>query len=181
MPALALGAEPPAPDTMRQPPRRRDERLLTWGLLARAYLWLGVLEAAAAMAAFFFVLRMGGWRFGETLAPDAPLYLLATTACLAAIVVTQVVNVFLCRHDRRSAFGFTAASNPLLLWGIAMEIALILAIVYTPAGQALFGTAPLPAEVWLFLLPLAAPMLVLEEARKALTRRLRPSGDLRSR
>jgi magnesium-transporting ATPase (P-type) len=181
MPALALGAEPPAPDTMRQPPRRRDERLLTWGLLARAYLWLGVLEATAAMAAFFFVLRMGGWRFGETLAPDAPLYLLATTACLAAIVVTQVVNVFLCRHDRRSAFGFTAASNPLLLWGIAMEIALILAIVYTPAGQALFGTAPLPAEVWLFLLPLAAPMLVLEEARKALTRRLRPSGDLRSR
>jgi calcium-translocating P-type ATPase len=170
VPALALGAEAPAQDTMQQPPRRRDERLLTWGLLARAYLWLGPLQAAAAMAAFFFVLNRGGWHYGETLAPTAPLYLEATTACLAAIVLCQVVNVFLCRHDRRSAFAFGLASNPLLLWGVAAEVALLLAIVYTPLGQALFGTAPLSAAAWLFMLPFAAAMLALEEARKAVAR-----------
>lgn len=41
LPALALGAEPPRPETMRGPPRPRHERLLDWRLLARAYLWLG--------------------------------------------------------------------------------------------------------------------------------------------
>jgi calcium-translocating P-type ATPase len=170
VPALALGAEAPAPDTMAQPPRRRDERLLSWALVARAYLWLGLLEAAAAMAAFFFVLHGGGWTYGEALAPSDPLYLEATTACLAAIVVTQMVNVFLCRDDRRSAFAFGLASNPLILWGLAVEAALILAIVYTPLGQALFGTAPLPAAAWAFMVPFALAMLVLEEGRKALAR-----------
>ena len=150
--------------------RLRGERLLTWGLLARAYLWLGMLEATAAMAAFFFVLNGGGWHYGETLAPTAPLYLEATTACLAAIVVMQVVNVFLCRDERRSAFAFGLASNPLLLWGIAIELLLLFAIVYTPLGQALFGTAPLSAAAWLFMLPFAAVMVALEEGRKAVAR-----------
>jgi magnesium-transporting ATPase (P-type) len=129
------------------------------------------------MAAFFFVLNAGSWRYGEVLAPTDPLYLEATTACLAAIVLSQVVNVFLCRDDRRSAFAMGLASNPLLLWGIAVEIVLIFAIVYTPLGQVLFGTAPLPAAAWLVMVPFAVAMVALEEGRKALVRRAgRASG-----
>jgi sodium/potassium-transporting ATPase subunit alpha len=48
---------------------------------------------------------------------------------------------------------------------------LILAIVYTSWGQLIFGTAALPLDAWLFMLPFAAAMLLLEEARKFLTRR----------
>lgn len=170
LPALALGAEAPAPDTMRRPPRPRSERLLDAALLVRAYLWLGMLEATAALAAYFFVLEAGGWRHGDALAARDPLYLQATTACLAAIVVMQVVNVFLCRDPVRSAFSLGLASNPLILWGIAFELALLGAIVYTPWGQALFGTAALPLEIWLCVLPFAAAMLALEEGRKILIR-----------
>jgi calcium-translocating P-type ATPase len=173
LPALALGAEPPAPDTMRRPPRPRTERLLDTALLVRAYLWLGMLEAIAALAAYFFVLERGGWRYGEALAARDPLYLEATTACLAAIVVTQVANVFLCRDPVRPAYSFGLASNPLILWGVAFELALLAAIVYTPWGQALFGTAALPPEVWIFVLPFAAAMLALEEGRKLLRRAFR--------
>ncbi|MEW6324562.1 MAG: cation-transporting P-type ATPase, partial [Nitrospirota bacterium] len=61
VPALGLGAERPETGVMRRPPRARDERLWSWPLIARAYLFLGLMEAAAAMAAFFFVLRGGGW------------------------------------------------------------------------------------------------------------------------
>jgi calcium-translocating P-type ATPase len=168
LPALALGAEKPAADTMQRPPRSRAERLLTWPLAARAYLWLGMMEAAAAMAAFFSVLHASGWQYGEALAPRDPLYLQATAACLAAIVVTQVVNVFMCRDAVRSAFGL--AVNPFILWGVAFEVVLILAIMYTPWGNAIFGTAPIPGAAWLFMLPFAAAMLALEEARKALVR-----------
>jgi sodium/potassium-transporting ATPase subunit alpha len=116
------------------------------------------------------VLDAGGWRYGEALPPDDPLYLQATTACLAAIVVTQVANVFLCRDPVRPALSFGLASNPLILWGIAFELALLAAIVYTPWGQALFGTAALPAAVWLQVLPFAAAMFALEEGRKLLRR-----------
>ena len=171
LPALALGAEKPAPETMRLAPRGAGERLLSWGLVARAYLWLGMFEAAAAMAAYFYVLRSGGWSYGELPGSSDPLYLQATTACLAAIIATQVVNVFLCRDPLRSVFSFGIGSNVLLLWGIAAEIALILAIVYTPLGNTLFGTAPIALEVWIATLPFALAMLLAEELRKFLVRR----------
>ncbi len=177
LPALALGAEPPEAEVMQRPPRSRHERLLSWPLLARAYLWLGPLEAVAAMAAFFFVLRAAGWSYGETLAPGDPLYLQATTACLSAIIVMQVANLFLCRSAREPAFGRRPFANRLMWLGLGVEIALILLIDYTGWGNRLFGTAPIAAEVWLFLLPFAFGMLVLEEARKALMRRLERASD----
>jgi len=171
VPALALGAEKPDPDVMRRPPRARSERLLSWNLVARAYLFLGALEAAAAMTVFLLVLNAAGWQYGETLARTAPLYREATTACLAAIVIAQVMNIFLCRHPLKSAFSFGLFSNPLILLGIAAELGLLLFIVYTPAGNWLFGTAPVGMEVWLVALALAMLMGVFEEARKAWVRR----------
>ncbi|MGR8952604.1 MAG: cation-translocating P-type ATPase, partial [Gammaproteobacteria bacterium] len=173
LPALGLGADPPAPDIMRKPPRARQERLLNAPLLLRAYLFLGVLEAAAAMGAYYYVLQDGGWNWGELLGSRDPLYLQATTACLSAIILMQVVNVFLCKTEGRSVFGAPVFANRLLLWGIAFEIILILVIVYTPWGQLVFGTAPIAPEVWVFMLPSAVGMLLLEEGRKWLILRWR--------
>ena len=101
----------------------------------------------------------------------AELYLTATTACFAAIVVMQVVNVFVCRDARRSVFTSGIFGNRLLLWGIAFEVVLAAAIVYTPPGQEIFGTAPLDVGIWLFMLPFALALLLLEEARKWVVRR----------
>jgi sodium/potassium-transporting ATPase subunit alpha len=50
-------------------------------------------------------------------------------------------------------------------------MALLLAILYTPWGNRLFGTAPLPLEVFLYALPFALLLGVAEEARKWLLRR----------
>jgi magnesium-transporting ATPase (P-type) len=171
LPALALGAEKPDPGVMNRPPRARGERLLSWKLIARAYLFLGVLEAAAALAVFFFVLHAAGWQYGATLARLDPTYLQATTACLATIVMMQVVNVFLCRHPLKSSLANGLFSNPLILLGIAAELGLLLFIVYTPAGNWLFGTAPIGPRVWLAAVSFAALMWALEEARKAWLRR----------
>ena len=170
LPALALGAEKPDPEVMRQPPRPARERLLSWPLLVRAYLWLGPLQALVSLTAFFFVLHLGGWRYGQILAPQDPLYLQATTACLAGIVLAQVVNVFLCRHHRESAFSFSLVGNPLLLTGLALELGLLLAIVFSAPGNVLFGTQAFPAGVWGLILALALVFGALEEGRKALAR-----------
>ena len=167
LPALALGAEKPDPGVMQRPPRRRDERLLSVGLVIRAYLFLGAIEAAAAMAVFFFVLHGAGWQYGEPLAAAAPLYREATTACLLTIVVMQGMNVFLCRHPTRSMFAFGLFSNRLILLGVGAELLLLLFIVYTPTGNWIFGTAPVTGDVWLLALGAAAAMGVFEEARKA--------------
>ncbi len=171
LPALGLGAEKPNPDIMKLPPRSQQEALLNWSLILRAYLFLGPIEAAAAMAAFFYVLHQGGWHYGETFAHNAPLYLQATTATLTAIIVMQVVNVFLCRSDRDTIFARFIFTNGLILWGIVVEIFLILLIDYTPVGNMLFGTAPIAKEIWLFMIPFALGMLILEELRKAVVKK----------
>ena len=173
--ALGLGAERPAPRVMQRPPRPREERLMNWQLALRAYLFLGPLEAAAAMAAFFFVLNVAGWTYGEDLSPRDPIYLQATTACLTAIIVLQIVNVFLCRSASRSVRATGLLGNRLIIWGVILEVAMVLFINYTPWGNWLLSTAPLAGAVWLLLVPFAAGFLVLEEFRKWLVRGRQPA------
>jgi magnesium-transporting ATPase (P-type) len=169
--ALGLGVERPDPEVMQKPPRPQQERLFSLGVALRAYVFLGLIEAVAAMSAFFFVLKSGGWSYGQALASTAPLYLIATTACLSAIIIMQVVNVFLCRSATRSVFVTGVSGNALIAWGVVLEIGLISVIDYTPWGNALLGTSPLPPMVWLFVLPFAGLLFLFEEARKWLVRR----------
>ena len=169
LPALALGAEKPEPEVMQRPPRRSKDRLLTWPLLFRAYLFLGVLEAIAAMSVFFFVLIQGGWRYGRDV--TGALYGQATMACLLTIVITQVVNVFACRSPRKSTFAFGLGENKLILLGIAFELLLVLLIAYTPFGNMVFGTGAVGWQVWGLAACFGVGMLSLEEVRKWLLHR----------
>jgi sodium/potassium-transporting ATPase subunit alpha len=171
VPALALGAEKPAPDIMQRPPRPKNEHLLTKGVLLRAYLFLGVLEAMAGMAAYFFVMYGGGWRWGQPLATTSALYLQATTACFAGIIVTQIANVFACRSANVSIFTLGIFSNRLVLAGIASELLLAAFLIYTPLGNSIFASAPISGFVWLLLIPFAVLLLTLDETRKYVVRR----------
>jgi sodium/potassium-transporting ATPase subunit alpha len=172
--ALGLGVERPNPQVMRRPPRPQRERLLNWPLALRAYLFLGLIEAVASMAAFFFVLYGGGWKYGVSLPLNDPLYLQATTACLSAVIVMQIVNVFLCRSTTRSVFSLGMLGNPLIGWGVILEILLIVLIDYTPWGNLIFATAPISVQAWLFVIPFGIVLFTSEELRKWLVRRMLP-------
>jgi len=166
LPALGLGADPPDPGGMQKAPRPRHEKLLNGALMLRAYLFLGVFEASLALAAYFFVLHQAGWQFGAALAGRDPLYREATTACLSAIIVGQVVNVFLCKHPDQPLLAAPLFNNRLILAGVALESGLILLVEYTSMGQRIFLTAPLGLEVWGFILALAPVMVVGEALRR---------------
>lgn len=171
LPALALGAEKPTKDLMKQPPRDPKERLLSLKLLSRAYLFLGPIEAAAGLFGFFYVLKSGNWQWGEMLPSNNLLYMQATTACLTAIIVTQIANVFACRSFRESIFRIGFFSNSLIFVSIAFEIALQLFIVYHPWGNAIFSTSPISVHIWLLFVPFAVLLFAFEEIRKSLARR----------
>ena len=170
LPAVALGAEPPHSGIMDAPPRPRTERLLNRPLLLRSYAFLGAIEALIAMTAFFGFLLAHGWTWGAGLAWSDALYRQATTMTFAAIVLTQVANVFACRSERLSVFRFSIVSNPLILLGIAVELTLLMLLIYTPFGNYILGTAPLPLSVWISL-ALGAPLLLFaDECRKSIVR-----------
>jgi sodium/potassium-transporting ATPase subunit alpha len=140
-------------------------------LLLRAYVFLGLIEAGIAMGAFFLLLLTQGWTWGMPLDWSDPLYKQATGATFAAIVVAQVANVFACRSDRVSLPRLGWFSNPLLLWGIATELVVLAFILYTPWGNAIFGTSPLPAWIFGPLVLGAIALLLAEESRKFIVNR----------
>jgi calcium-translocating P-type ATPase len=146
LPALALGREPAEPGLMDQPPRPRTTGLLTRAMLIRAWLWLGLLEAALVAGGFLFVLLRAGWSPGDATGAGAPLhhaYLMATTMSFAGITACQVGTAFAARTDRASLREIGVFSNPLLLGGIAFMLVFTASLIYLPPLQSIFQTAAL--------------------------------------
>lgn len=185
IPALALGAEPPETGIMSQPPRASSKPLLDRSLILRAYCFLGAIEAAIGMAAFFWVWRGYGYGLKElqAIAPhilakgaDAAtvaIYAQATTMTLVAIVACQDGNVFACRSERTSILRLGFFSNPSIWLGIAVEWILVFIITQIQPLRGIFSTANLTPSQWLLLLICPPLLLGLEELRKAVLRRQR--------
>ncbi len=171
IPALGLGTERPQSDIMDRPPRSRSERLLSLPILMRAYLFLGLIEAGIAMGAFFLYLNSQGWSWGAPLDWSSPLYREATTVTFAGIVFAQVANVFACRSDHLSIARLGWSSNLLLVWGIVTELTILALVTYTPIGNEIFGTSPLPLWIFAPLVLGALVLLLVEEGRKFLVNR----------
>lgn len=145
-PALALGREPAEPGIMRRKPRARDQSLITPGMLWRAWGLLGTVSAVLVLLGFFLVLIHAGWHLGAPTGPGTSLhdaYLEATTMTFAGIVACQVGTAWAARTERASLWHVGLLSNPLLLWGIAFEVAFTAVLIYLPPLQAVFSTRPL--------------------------------------
>jgi P-type Ca2+ transporter type 2C len=170
-PALALGAERPEPGVMDLPPRNRARHVIDRRLLVRAYVWLGPLQAAFVMAAFFFAYRLAGYDDLLQLPSEGAVYAAAVATALAAVVATQIGNLFTQRSERVSLLRIGLGGNRLLWWGIASEIVIIVAIVYVPFLNNVIGTAPFPAVTWLWLLTGIPLLPAVDEVRKAIRRR----------
>lgn len=172
VPALALGSEPPESGVMDRPPRSLKEHVITPALLRRAYLWLGPLQSLAAMAAFYFQYWTHGyWGQWLDLPASGPLYDSATAMALAAVVSTQIGNLFAHRTERVSAFRYNLFKNSLVWIGIATELILVNLLIYVPLLNRLIGTAPFAPKNWLFLLAWTPSLFLVDEVRKALLRR----------
>ncbi len=179
IPAIGLGREPPDGRVMSQPPRGLGARLLSFALMRRAYLFIGLIEAALSMALFFTVLVLGGWHFGEELSVTSSLYRSATGLTLASIVLMQIGNLVGRRSETSSGLDRGLLANPLFGIGIGLEIAFALAALYAPPIARFLKTGPVPAE--LLALAVAGPLLLFgaDWLRKRLTvGRRRPARGL---
>jgi magnesium-transporting ATPase (P-type) len=103
------------------------------------------------LGGFFFVLLRGGWSPGDAVGSGSALhgtYHEAITMTFAGIVACQIGTALAARTERASLRSVGFFSNPLLLWGIASEIAFLAVLVYAPPLHGVFGTAALgPLEL----------------------------------
>ncbi|MCI0645718.1 MAG: cation-transporting P-type ATPase [Chloroflexi bacterium] len=184
LPALALGLEKPEPKVMNRPPRRRTQPLINSGLVLRA-LWLGLIETALCYLGFLFIYDLAGQPLLPALSvPDelpiaallaipagVALYPLATTVFHAGVVMAQIGNAFTCRTEVERVHRLGWFSNSFLWAAVAMEIFLIVLLIYLPPLTQLFDHAPLPLRYWGWLILYAPALYALDRIRKSIARR----------
>jgi len=174
LPALALSREPAEPGLMDRPPRPRTEGVISRGLLARAWGFLGLLSATLVMAGFFLTLRHAGWQPGAATGPGSALnlgYRQATTVAWLGIVACQVGTAFAVRTDHASLREVGVFSNKPLLAAIAVALAFAALVVYLPPLQGFFGTAALSGGQLATVAPFPLIVWGADEIRRAVVRR----------
>jgi Ca2+-transporting ATPase len=162
LPGLALGTEQPEPDIMQKPPRRRNQALIDAGVLRRAFLWLGPIEALLAFSGFFLVYSLAGRPLVPALNLSGlpvlfnkftphELEILAITMFHAGVVMVQAGNAFAARTETNHGRTLGWFCNRFLLLSVAAEIGLVLVLIYWPPLARLFNHKPLPPAAWLWL------------------------------
>ncbi|OAA64450.1 endoplasmic reticulum calcium P-type ATPase [Niveomyces insectorum RCEF 264] len=184
LPATALSFNPPDHDIMRRPPRKRDEPLISGWLFFR-YLVIGTYVGLATVAgyAWWFMYNPEGpqitfWQlahfhrcpaeFGEI---GCAMFVddrskAATTVSLSILVVIEMLNAMNALSSSESLLTLPLWENMMLVYAIALSMALHFALLYTPFLQTLFSILPLNWNEWKAVLVLSAPVILIDEVLK---------------
>ncbi|WP_231865027.1 MULTISPECIES: cation-translocating P-type ATPase [Sorangium] len=166
LPALALGVEPASPATLHVPPEPPRKPILTRALALRTFFLYGAVEALLGVLAYFGFYWAHGWRPFDSLDPLRGLEREAATMTFVGIVAGQIGCLFAQRDGplrKRLAFW----SNPWVAAGLAIEVALTIALLYVPGLNRLFAMVPVGSAWLLWLLGGAAVMVLVDALRRA--------------
>ena len=157
LPALALGVDPAEPGVMARRPRKLHESILT-GRVQLGILGQGVVMTAACLSLFYLVApRLPGTNPG-----------VERTMLFCALVLTQLLHAFDFRSATATVWRPSSLRNRWLVLGTVGSLALQGLVVYWPAAQAVFRTAPLSAVHWLAVAGTAVAAVAVMDAAKLL-------------
>jgi magnesium-transporting ATPase (P-type) len=97
---------------------------------------------------------------------------MGTTAVLVGIMAGQLGNLLSTRTGLHSVFSSNPLKNVWIPLGILVQLVMLAAVVYAPFLQPIFGTAALNPEYWVYLYILALGVILLEEIRKYVTKKI---------
>ena len=160
-PALALGVDPTEPDVMDQPPRGSREPLLTRRRIV-SLLVMGLVMAAGTC----WVLTTAPDLFPGSAADPH----FATTMAFTTFVFFQAFNLLNVRSERRSVFSLSTFTNRSIWVSLGAVVVLQILVVQSQLLEGLFDTTGLTSPQWFLCVLVAASVLVVSEAAKAVDR-----------
>jgi Ca2+-transporting ATPase len=155
-PGLALSAEPAERDVMERPPRPSAEGIFTGSMITHIF-WVGLAIGGLTLAT-------EAWATGQGL----PHW---QTMVFTVLVVAQLFHSMAIRSERYSLFSIGIFSNPALLIAVLATVAAQLAVIYLPAMNAVFKTAPLTGTELAACFGIGSIVLVIVEIEKLVRRR----------
>ena len=163
-PALALGMEKGDPDTMQRPPRPSRESIIN------KEMWIGigvqaVVMTTAVVGAYLWARNV---RFPGT---DAAALAGQQTVAFGTLVFSELLRAYTARSEHYSVFKIGVFSNKWMQYAVCISLVLMLAVIYLPIFQTIFGTVPLALTDWVVMLPFILAASVAAEIYKAIARR----------
>jgi Ca2+-transporting ATPase len=159
-PAMSLGIDPARINSMNEPPRKRDARVLSLRRLGNLFGY-GITMTIGTLGLLYFDLQNGA----ETRH--------ATSLAFTTFVLFQVFNAFNARSEKGSAFNRHFFANKALWGSIIGVLVLQITIVQWTEAEVVFRTTALSLEDWGLATSVAASVLILEESRKLLMKFVR--------
>jgi magnesium-transporting ATPase (P-type) len=162
---MPLMMEPKDKGLLGLPPRNPKEKIANRLFFER----VGLVSVVMALTGFLIY-----WNFGHlALATENILLTEAQTAALMSVVFVHVGYVMTARSTFGSAFTFSPFSNKWILAGVALTIVTDLMIVYVPALNNAFRTAPFPVGWWPYIFIGLPVGFLIPELEKLVRRQLR--------
>ncbi|RJO60259.1 cation-translocating P-type ATPase [candidate division WS5 bacterium] len=163
-PSLALAVDPPEKGTMKQKPRDPKGRLLDFNVF-KSLFRVGIVGGTLGFIVFIIVMIRGGWSWGAPVDLGSTLFLQATGATYATLVMCQVFNSIEARSEK---LGITKIifGNYRLLGAIGISIFLLLNIIYNPIIQPFAKTSGIELVNWLVILTAGLIFLSSVELKK---------------
>lgn len=158
-PALALGVEPSSPGMMQIPPRHPKEPIFSKSVM-NDILINGFIMALIILGIFIFELF---W-IKEDMAKTRTI-VFATTA------IIQLLHAFNCQDYRKSILTIGLFTNPYLIYAVLFSGGLILAGIYTPYLNDVFGYTTLNGMDWLYVNIFAFMIIFAVEIQKYFRRK----------
>jgi magnesium-transporting ATPase (P-type) len=171
LPAVALGAEPPAKDVLERPPIQG--RLFNGLVARRAFGILGPAQALFSMTAFVVSFVAAGWRPGRPF-PGGATLVTASGCAFGVIVVGQLANAFACRSTSRPVWRTGSRGNRLLIAAVGIELVVTALFVVIPAVARALGHRAPSAIGWVFVGAAPVVMWLVDGTDKRLRRNRRP-------
>jgi Ca2+-transporting ATPase len=158
-PALALGMEKGEPGIMDRPPRPVGEPIINREML------IGIAVQSVVMTvAILSSYLLAGARPGAALDhPDLPMW---RTVAFATLTLSELLRAFTARSERISVFKLGVFGNKTMNLAVIFSIVLVIAVIYVPFLQFIFGTVPLALVDWLWILPFALMASIAAEITK---------------
>lgn len=156
LPALALSTEPPEPDIMKRPPRRRESTFIT----NRKLMYFTLLGSVIGLVnLILFAHTIGTLGVAE-----------ARTLIFAAIAFSEFGRALAARSEVRHFW--YRPFNKWLIPAFTGSLALQLMAIYVPGFKEFFSAVPLPLDILVLALLTAVPVLLIDEVRKSLNIRI---------
>ena len=139
---LMLAFEPGETDTMNYPPRHPDSPILSGVIIGRIIL-VTVLLLVAVFSIFVWQ-KQQGYPLEE-----------ARTVAVNVFVMVELTYLFNCRSLTKSMVRIGIFSNPWVLVGSGLTIALQLMYTYAPFMNKIFHSAPIAGKDWILIIIVA--------------------------